>query len=451
MFSGSEQVTRLRRAWSSSKVFRVVLVAVIVFTLLRLVVQGVLLLGALLPPPPDMPDAAAEDFIPADLQIYLNAARHFQQRQDLYLQGSLARLEEHYPYAPSFALAFTPFLWFSPGVTAVIHTLLHIVAYALLYFAWARIFRKLRLERACDLLAWTLPVWLLFAAFWGDLVYLNIYVIMALVGTLFIEAVLEEKLGAAVLWLAIILQIKPHWAFAAAVPLLLGRWRFFVRLIGYSVPVYAGIVGIVLLVGGVEYGWQQHVDYLAFLSRLSRDFPWRGPEAGFLGYNHSITQIVVYLLGVSAESLALATAVKLILLVPLALVGLRCLRRPARRPGIEAPILGLDLAFALYLGAFIWLDMVWEVTLGIAVFTYLLATLERRGDRALVWAVFLPYALVDFWQTVSYLLFGPDVIVPGPYLLTDPSIYLPLIMIVILVFYALLIRRLWRAPAANAG
>jgi hypothetical protein len=111
--------------------------------------------------------------------------------------------------------------------------------------------------------------------------------------------------------------------------------------------------------------------------------------------------------------------------------------------------LGLDFAFVLYLGAFIWLDMVWEVSLGVAVFTYLLATTERRNVKILIWAVFLPYALVDAVQIASYAAFGMDVVVPGPYVLTDPSIYVPLVMIVILTFYALLLRRLWVAAPAN--
>jgi hypothetical protein len=104
--------------------------------------------------------------------------------------------------------------------------------------------------------------------------------------------------------------------------------------------------------------------------------------------------------------------------------------------------------FALYLGAFIWLDMVWEASLAIAVFAYLLATLEQPRGRILTWIVFLPYALIDAWQLVSFGLFGMDVIAPGPYVLTDPSIYIPMIMIVILTFYALLIRRAWEAAPA---
>ncbi len=435
----------LRQSWSRSKIFRIILVIAVIYTVLRLAVQGVYLATLLVPE--NLPEwvGAEEPMIPADLQIYLNAAKHLQLRQDLYLKGSLARLEDHYPYAPSFALAFMPFLWFSPNTVAVIHTLLHIIAYALLYVWWGRIFHRLGLDQANEMLAWTLPVWLVFSAFWGDLGYLNIYLIMTLFGTLFIDAILDERLGWSLFWLSIILQIKPHWAFAAAVPLLLGRHRFFIKLVVLTIITCIVITGLTILITGPTYGWQQYVDYVQFLARLSRDFPWRGPDAPFLGYNHSIVQIVVYTLGLTPNTMRLATGIKVLLLVPLAIVGLRHLFRPADQPGRDVPKLGLDLAFVLYLGAFIWLDMVWEVSLGIAVFVYLLATLEGRNAKILVWSVFLPYALVDLWQVISFAVFGMDVIAPGPYILTDPSIYLPLVMIVILTFYTLLLKRLWTA------
>ena len=330
--------------------------------------------------------------------------------------------------------------------------MLRVVAYVLLYFLWWRIFVRTGLGQANEVMAWTLPVWLVFSAFWSDLSYLNIYIAMALLATLLIAAILEERLGWSLLWLSAILQIKPQWAFAAAVPLLLGRYRFFLKLATLTPMAYAAIAGGSILMSGPAYGWQQHVDYVRLLARLSRDFPWRGPDAGFLGYNHSIVQTVVYLLGPTPGSLRLSACIKLLLLLPLGAVVLRHLRRPARSIGRLVPILSLDLAFALYLGAFIWLDMVWEVSLGIALFTYLLATLGRRIQRALVWAVFLPYVLVDLWQVISYAAFGTAVIAPGPYFLTDPTIYIPLVMIVILVFYALLIRRLWDAvPARRRG
>jgi hypothetical protein len=272
-----------------------------------------------------------------------------------------------------------------------------------------------------------------------------------------IESILDERLGWSLLWLTVILQTKPQWAFAAAVPLFLGRYRFFLKLVGLAILTYFAIVGVTMLIAGPTYIWQQYGNYFRFLLTMPGNFPWRGPDAAFLGYNHSIKQIVFYLLGVRASAGRLATGIKLLFLFPLGLVGMRHLLHPVDRPGGEVPRLALDFAFALYMGAFIWLDMVWEITLGIAVFVYLLATLKHWEAKALVWGVFLPYALIDFWQVFSFGVFGMEVIAPGPYILTDPSIYIPMIMVVILVFYGLLVKRLWQAVpsqqaiAAGAG
>lgn len=447
---------QFRQIWTRSKWFRVVMTATIVYTVLRVVLQGVLLAVMMFPSQLglEMPEWAAveEAVIPPDLQIYITAATHFQQRQDLYLKGSLAHLEEHYPYAPSFAMVFTVFLLLTPPAIVIVHTLLHFLAYALLYISWRRIFWRWRLERASEMLVWTLPVWLLFSSFWTDLGYLNIYIVMALLATFSIEAVLEENLAWSVLWLSILLQIKPHWAFVMGVPLVLGRYRFFFKMMGLLLAAYVAIVGVTILAAGPEYGWQQHIDYYQFLERLSRDFPWRSPAKGFLGYNHSVAQVVVYVGGLDPAVFRLATAVKILILLPLAVLGLRYVRRPAGRPGRDVPQSGLDWAFALYMGAFIWLDMVWEVTLGVAVFTYLLATLQSRPARILVSAAFLPYALLDPWRIFSLVLafLGVNVIAPGPYILTDPNIYVPLMMIIIVVFYGVLIRQLWKtAPGGK--
>ncbi|MCX7682444.1 MAG: DUF2029 domain-containing protein [Anaerolineae bacterium] len=423
---------QLRKLWATSRPFRVLTIAAAVYALLRLIIHAVFLVGVV--------QGGSEGY---DLQLYLDAASNLWAKRPLYPAGRLDYVE-FYQYAPAYALAFTPFLWLPMPVVMAVLTALHIVAYVLLYRLWGRIFRRLQLYKAEEALAWSLPLWLVFSQFWADLGYLNIYVFMALLATLLIEAVLDERLGWALLWLSIILQTKPQWAFAAAVPLFTGRWRFFARLILLALVVYAAIVGVVMLAVGPAYGWGQYVDYFRFLITMRDNLVWRGPEAPFLGYDHSITQIVVYLLGVAPETLHLATAMKLVLLLPLAMVSLRCLLRPGYRA------LGLDLAFLFYLGAFIWLDVVWEVTYGIIIFPYLLAALKQRGERALAWAVFLPYALLDLWQIASVALFGFDVIVPGPFILTDPAIYIPLVMIVILAFYALLIRRVWVKTSARA-
>jgi hypothetical protein len=249
----------------------------------------------------------------------------------------------------------------------------------------------------------------------------------------------------------VIVPIKPHWAFALALPLLLGRYSFFIKLVIGAALAYLSVAGITILAGGAEYGIQQYQDYFGFLSRLTRVYPWWGPDKPFLGYNHSILQIVLYVLGVSPANMRLATIIKLILLLPLGWISLKFLRNPSNQAGREVPETALALVFALYLGAFIWLDMVWELSLGIVIFAYLLATTKQRGTRILLWVLFGPYALLDIWRLVSYIALGDSVLYQGAYVLTDPLIYLPWIMVVLLVFYAILLLRLHRFPASRPG
>jgi hypothetical protein len=291
------------------------------------------------------------------------------------------------------------------------------------------------------------PIWLVFSAFWSDLTYMNIYLITAMFATLFIDGILRENLFLSVLWLTILAQTKPHWAFALAIPILLGRWKFFVKLFLITALVNSAIIACFLLIVGPAYGWQQIIEYPRFLASLSTSFPWRGLETGFIGYNHSILQIVIFLLGKSTRSFRVGLIIKLLLLVPVIIVCIRQLLHPAKCTGYETPELALGLTFALYLGVFIWLDMVWELSMGCAVFTFLLMIHEKENIlRILLWIVFLPYILVDFWQIVSYAIFGDQVVTQSGYLLTDYSAYFPIVMLVILVFYTILLRSIWITP-----
>jgi hypothetical protein len=434
-------LNRIRECWSTSKAYRVLLVASIVYVILRLAIQLYLFYDAL------QTQAAAEGAqVSVDLQLaYIPAAEHFRDREDLYLQGSLDVLEYHYNYAPSFAFLFGPLLLLPLGIQVPLHIVLRIAAYIILYFVWARIFEKYTLSAPAQMWAKLLPAFLVFTVFWDDLAYLNIYLIIALFASFLIESVLDEKLGWAVFWLGVvILPIKPFWGFALAIPLLLGRYKFFFQLLAGSVLAYLAVAGVTILAGGMEYGIQQYQDYFAFLGRLSGDFPWRGPGDPFLGYNHSVMQIVLYYLGVSPFNMQVGTIVKLILLLPLAWIGFKILRHPIGRPGHDVPETALALAFALYLGAFIWLDTVWELSLALVVFAYLITTIQSRNIRLLLWALFAPYALLDIWRLVSYIALGDSVLYEGAYVLTDPLIYIPWIMILLLVFYGLLLQQLNR-------
>jgi len=427
----------IRRSWAASRCFRVLLTIAVVYVALRLAAHAVYLITLLAPETLPGWVGATEPMVPVDLQAYLDAAANFAQRQPLYHAGAIDQLEGLYQYSPAFALAFIPFLRLSPVGVAIIHTTLHILAYAALFILWYGIFRRLELWRAADMMILTLPVWLIFSAFWSDLGYLNVYIIMALLATLLIDAVLQERLGLAVLWVTVIIAIKPMWAFAAAVPLFSGSRKFFWKLAILVILAQVIVVFSVMLSGGMVYTGQQYAQYLRFLAQLGREFPWRGPESGFLGYNHSIRQTVLFILGSTSTTWWLATAIKWIILAPLIVI----LARSLRHKGLVARIERLELVFLLYLGVFIWLDMVWEASLGIAVFVYLLSTEHSRVGRALIWGTFIPYTLIDFWQLASYLALGEAAMVPGPYFITDPSIYLPIVMLVILLFYVILVGR----------
>ena len=55
---------------------------------------------------------------------------------------------------------------------------------------------------------------------------------------------------------------------------------------------------------------------------------------------------------------------------------------------------------------------------------------------------------LDIWRLVSYIGLGDNVLYEGAYVLTDPLIYVPWIMMVLLVFYAILLQRLNRYSAS---
>ncbi len=434
---------RIGECWSTSKAYRVLLVAAILYALLRLAVQVYLFSDAL------ATQSTAEGAqISSDLELaYIPAAQHFRAGEDLYLQGSLEVIEYHFNYAPSFALFLMPVLLLPLSILVPLLVILHLVVYFLLYVVWARIFEKNNLTAVAVTWARLLPLFLVFSVFWDDLAYMNIYLLTALFATFLIEAVLDENLGWSIFWLGVvILPLKPHWGFALVIPILLGRYKFFLKVLAGSLIAYLAVAGITILAGGVEYGLRQYQDYFAFLSRLSRDFPWRGPDQPFLGYNHSIMQSVLYYLGVSPATVQIATIVKIVLLLPLGLISVKFLRHPLNKPGHEVPEFALALAFVFYLSAFLWLDMVWELSLGLVVFAFLLATTQQKSTKVFLWIIFAPYALLDIWRLVSYMALGDSVLYEDSYVLTDPLIYVPWIMMILLSFYTLLLMRLNRLP-----
>jgi hypothetical protein len=425
--------------WSKSTTFRVLLILSILYVMVRLAVQVFLFAEAL------RPELVAEGVpVPADLeQSYIAAAQHFQAHEDLYPHGTLERVEAQYLYSPAFALFFSPILLLPLQSLLPLMLILHVAAYILLYMWWYQIFEQNNLFHVARWWARLLPVYLVFSVFWDDVAHMTMYILIALFATFLISTILHEKLGLAVFWLgAVILPIKPQWAFALALPLLLGRYRFFLKLLAGAALAYLIVAGITITAGGFSYGIRQYQDYFSLLVHFARDYPWWGPDKPFLGYNHSIMQILLHLFGVSAANMLLATIIKAILLLPLGWISLRFLRHPAGKPGSEIPGTALALVFALYLGTFIWLDIVWELSLSIVIFAYLLATAEQKQIRVLLWVLFGPYAFIDMWRLVSVAALGKDMVSGDMYVLSDPFLYVPWTLLLLLGFYVLLLLKL---------
>jgi hypothetical protein len=432
----------IRSVWSRSGWYRLGMILALVFVTVRLAGQVYYLFIA---SPLEMGSFRGV-FVPNDLKDYLEAAQRFSLRENLYLIGKLDKVE-FYQYSPAYALSLTPLLSIHPTLIVILDSLLHIAAYVALYFAWRRIFMHLDLPRGAEMMIWTLPLWLLFEPFWSDLSYLNIYIFVALVATWLTEAVLRGQLGWSVLWTVVLLQTKPFWAFAVGVPLLMGNRKFFWKLLAGTVLGYLAIAGVTILAGGYEYSLSQYSEYFQFLSQMSANFPWRGADLPYLGYNHSVMQVVVYFAGISSKTLLAAKILKYVILLPLVGLGIWNIWKGK----IASDTHKLEWAFALYLGAFIYLDIIWEVSLGLAVFAYILAVTENRTEKILASLVFIPYCLLDFWRLLSFAIWGYDSL-SGAYIITDPSTYIPMILFVLLVFYVILLRRLFaRAAASRAG
>ena len=186
-----------------------------------------------------------EDTPPAnDLKIYLEAGNRFLQRENLYIAP---RADFGlYAYSPAFA-ALLGFLTFLPyKVVWAIDTLLHIIIYWAIYWRWFEIFREQQLNSAAETLIRLSPLWILFTGLLYEIAYMNIYIFMAFIATLLIEAVHKQQTGRAILWLAILLPIKPQWAFALGIPIMLGQWRFFLKVVGGALLAYFAILAVMV-------------------------------------------------------------------------------------------------------------------------------------------------------------------------------------------------------------
>ena len=376
-----------------------------------------------------------DDTPPAnDLKIYLDAGHRFLQRENLYVAP---RADFGlYAYSPAFA-ALPGFLTFLPyKLVWVVDALLHLLAYWVIYWLWYRIFRDQKLNSAAKAFIRLFPLWIIFTGLLYEIAYMNIYIFMAFIATLLLEAMLNQHVAKAILWLTILLLIKPQWAFALGIPFLLGQWRFLAKVAGGALLAYFAVAAVMMLFTG-QYALEQYREYFQFLGSIPYTFPWNTmAKDGHAGYNNSLMQLVIFFTNHASYSLAVTTVVKIVLSLPVILIYLRY-RRQTPLQGNPAFI--LEWIFALYLLAFLWLDVVTELTFGIVVFAYLLGTLPNPISKNLARLVFLPYALTHLWITFTGIA---SFLAPLPDAIIDPSLFIPFILIAMLGLYGLVLWQL---------
>ncbi|MBN1313216.1 MAG: DUF2029 domain-containing protein [Anaerolineae bacterium] len=410
--------------WADSKWYRCGVIAAALYATLRLLIHFVSLEWAV---------------SLSDLAIYLLAAERAVAHQPLYLVSELATASS-FQYAPVIAALFVPLLSLPEITVSILFSLFHVLIYILLIWRWDVILHRCGFAAERRTLWALLPLTLVYEVFWSDIGYLNVYILMPLLATLLLEAILEQKWMRATVWLSIILPIKPFWAFPILLPALFRRWKFLAAMVAAALAVYLATILLTCSLFSVDYGLQEYVAYFQFINQMSSAFAWRTLNAGLLlGYNHSLKQTFVYFLGASPFTLGLVTALKTLLLLPLAWTLFKLWRRP---PGSVLPRV-LDLFFALYLGIFIWLDVVWEVALALVLLAWLWPRL-KRVEKWVAGLAVIPLSLMDIWRLLSYLAFGDSIMTERGDILIDPSAYAPLILLELAALYGLTLLALWR-------
>ena len=422
----------LRKVWKQSKLFRVFFIITLLWFTVRLFFQFAY-----------QSNFGTQWFLADDMQAYKLAAERLIGHDNIYRPEEMKTIEA-FQYAPSYALVYFPLTRLPIPVLSVGWMLVQILVYLFLWLRWDSLFAYLELKSAREILTRSLPVWLIFSTFWSDLAYANVYVIMALLATLLIEAVLKRRLGWSILWLGLILQIKPQWAFAIFIPLCQRDWKFLLKLIAGAGLLYLGCMGATMLAVGSNYTLSQYSAYFRFMISLNSYYPWT--KLPFLGYNHSVLQTIIHFtnLPFSAVTVGIATLIKVILLAPLVWVSWRF--GQIHRPQSHA----LMLALGWYLGIFIMMDVIWEITLTLSVLALIWSTLRAIWEKWGLGILIGVYVALDIWRLASYLIWGDTILWQGNgYVLADPALYVPIILLVLLALYAALLRNLLNSTVVS--
>lgn len=425
------------------KWFKILLVITSIYFIFRVIAQQAVHLGLL-----DLGlDPEVTLWFGRDLRIVVTAALRLAERGNTYYLGEWGEGFDIYNYTPFYALLISQIATRLPfNIHAFLHGFITIAAYIFLFLSWLKIFPKMGLSQVNAIMISFLPLWLIYEGFWSDLILLNMYIPLTLVASWLFVFIWQEKLIPAAILLVLILQVKPQWAFALALPLVLGNFSFFIKLLLLTVSGYLGVILATTLWLGWDYGIVQYQDYYTMLSIAPLKITWHGPDE-FIGYDHSIAQIYFYLFGYTPEAWLTVRFIKLALIIPFGIIVFISWLRCRRGQVVQLqPSQILEVYFALYFVAFIWLNLVWEITFAIILFIYLWGMATKSWEKWVFAVPFLIYAVADLWRNIGVplaaaILGEKTLSTQGIPVWADPLFQLPIIMIVVLTGYILMSRR----------
>ena len=347
-----------------------------------------------------------------DVGVYIKSGLRHAARQPLY---NLRPWPDNLPYLyhPGFAWLFSKLNTLGARSLGVLWFGLELSSYLLALVVWPKALDELGAPECADALRRWGPALLVVTTWFTDLYFLNV------VGVLFLAAGVvawllasERDLGAAAL-VAVILLVKPHWAFPASLPLLAGQWRRAARLaLGIAACYLAANLSYLLLVDRA-YGLEQLRDYARELHSADRLFPWGGQWQHIKTF--SLQQGMFLLFGRAEWVWALVKALKL------AAVGVLVLRLASslRRPSPRAVVWGM---FAVYLSAMLVLSENHELTCGACIFACLRASRDRFVRSFTL--LYLGYAYLELVDAAFGVLGLPG-----------PTLYFPIVGVAALLLW----------------
>jgi hypothetical protein len=264
---------------------------------------------------------------------------------------------------------------------------------------------------------------------------LDLNVLIILTASLTIYLLIEEKAFPAAILISLLFLTEPYWAFLLLIPLLFGRYRFFVKLLFLTLFGCILTVLLTLTLVGWKYGLSQYQACVKYALQSSKYYSWRTPRDGPLGYNHSLRQVIYYYFGQTTFVAGLVNLLQQVLTLPFFLIAFGYIINPLKCRCNKKPLVIIDLSFALYLSVCLWLDFLWQLIFSIVILVYLLHFSKKPWVKNLLWLLFIPYALIDVWQALSYLFFGPSVVDAVGFLTIDPSLHFPFLLILLLAIY----------------